>query len=448
MNIYPVIEKLLIYGEEHLSMDELDAIYCRNKILEKLSLKDYEQYEINVDEIDDMTSPDALLEQLYQYALDKALIKPENKTEFFQDMMDIVSLRPGQMTDEFGNILKRSSTKAMSWLTEYCSKNGSVIQNPTLRRWEAKGTKGKLEINVVKPIEKNNGKYPECDMCLQNVGFGLTKATRPVLLPIGDENNFWIFDKAQYATGLGKLICEYHSPAIFDFSSLNYAFDFVELIPEYFAVLPYKCAHAHLWGGYKTLPFHRAPELKKVKSKEYPYINISIVDWYMSAMRFTCTNREKLVEFTMKLAKTYLGEDENREVIVSVRMIENKYCVEMIFDNSTSKSKSAVKAEATDLDKFGIITLDSALDNHMTQFDIYLTKELPFSAELLPPELRPYKQMLIKLMKEVGDNKISSIEAQIDIKDAINTESEKLLEDLRVFDDAEFSQFLTKLSIA
>lgn len=448
MNVYPVIEKLIIYGEEHLSMDELDSVYCRNKILEKLSLNDYEQYEINIDEIDAMNSPDALLEQLFQYALSKGLVSENGQAEFYQEIMDIISLRPGQMTDEFGTILKRSSQKAMNWLIDYCIKNGSVMQNSALRKWDAKGTRGKLEVSITKPIEKHTDKYPECDICVQNVGYGKTKSMRPVLLPIGDENNYWIVDKAQYAPGLGKLVCEYHSPAIFDLSSLNYAFDFIELIPEYFAILPNKCEHAHLWGGYKTLPFHRAPELKKVKSSEYPYINISIIDWYMSAMRFTCTNREKLIEFTMKLAKAYLNGGEKREIIVSVRMIDAKYCVEVIFENSDVKSHVSVKDNVTDLDKFGIITLDPVWDSLMTQFDIYLTKEIAFSPELLPMDLKPYKNMLVKLMKEVGDNKISSIEAQIDIKDAINSECEKMLADLRVFDDKEFIEFLSALNIA
>lgn len=450
MNIFPIIEKLVTYGEEHLSMDELDAVYCRNKILERLALDEYEQYEIDIDEIDAMDSPETFLEQLFQYALNKGIVKEDDKQAFCEDIMDIISLRPGQMTDEFGNILKRNSTKAMAWLSDYCLKNGSVTKTPYLRKWEAKGTKGKLEINIIKPVEKKSGKYPECELCLQNVGHGSTKSIRPVLLPIGNENNYWLFDKAQYAPGLGKLLCEFHSPAGFDLSSVEYCFDFVEMFPDYFAVLPYKCSHAHLWGGFKTLPFHRAPELKKVKSKEYPYINMSIVDWYMSAIRLTCTNREKLIEFTMKLAKAYLDKEKSREVIISVRMIEAKYCVEIIFDDASSKVSpyaSVIKEKPSDLDKFGIITLKPELDNYITQFDIYLTKEIPFSADVLPQDIKPYKQMLVKLMKEVGDNKISSLEAQIDIKDEINTTCEKMLSDLKVFDEKTFAEFLSTIGI-
>ena len=91
MIIYSSIENLLQYAQSHLLLDDLDVIYTRNKIMKELRLEDYVQYETDVDAIDEMTSPDAVLGPIVDYAVENGIIGEENREEFGDRIMDMVS---------------------------------------------------------------------------------------------------------------------------------------------------------------------------------------------------------------------------------------------------------------------------------------------------------------------------------------------------------------------
>ena len=70
MIIYSCIENLLQYAQSHLLLDDLDVIYVRNKLMQSLKLEDYVQYETDVDAIEEMNCPDAVLNPIVDYAVE------------------------------------------------------------------------------------------------------------------------------------------------------------------------------------------------------------------------------------------------------------------------------------------------------------------------------------------------------------------------------------------
>ena len=141
MEIFPTIEALLHYAGAHLMLDELDYIYARNKILTLLNLKDYEEYEINYDEAEGMSSPHELLNALANYAVANNVIAQEKVLDLKYKIMDCVIKRPGEMADLFNSA---SAAKGFDFLLDYGLKSGYI--EPINKKWEAKATKGKIEV--------------------------------------------------------------------------------------------------------------------------------------------------------------------------------------------------------------------------------------------------------------------------------------------------------------
>ena len=128
MIIYSCIENLLQYAQSHLLLDDLDVIYTRNRLMQELRLEDYVQYETDVDAIDEMTCPDDVLTPIVDHAVEKGIIGDENREEFGDRIMDIVSLKPSEVVDMFDSLHSTSAAKAFDWLYDYSVKNDYVKQ--------------------------------------------------------------------------------------------------------------------------------------------------------------------------------------------------------------------------------------------------------------------------------------------------------------------------------
>ena len=119
MIIYSQIEQLLVYAQAHLLLDDLDVIYVRNRLLDKLGLDDYVQYEVDEDKIEEMTCPDEVLNPIVDYAVANGIITEADREKFGNDVMDMVSLRPSEVVDMFDSLYETSPAKAFDWLHDY-----------------------------------------------------------------------------------------------------------------------------------------------------------------------------------------------------------------------------------------------------------------------------------------------------------------------------------------
>ena len=331
MIIYSCIENLLQYAQSHLLLDDLDVIYVRNKLMQSLKLEDYVQYETDVDAIEEMTCPDAVLNPIVDYAVENGIITEDGREEFADKIMDTVSLKPSEIVDMFESLHSTSPAKAFDWLYDYSIKNDYVKQTKIAKNkhWEAKSTKGKIEITInlsrpeknnkdtAKLLKQKNTSYPPCMICKENEGYaghGVFRQTlRTIPLTLGGEEWFWQFSPYSYFNQHGIAINSEHTPMKVDTSTVQKLLDFVDYNPSYFigcnAALPIVggsiLTHDHFQAGLKQLPMHKAPYLKRFKSAEYPYIDTGIVDWYNSVIRLESTNKKMLVEYAGKIISAW-----------------------------------------------------------------------------------------------------------------------------------------------
>lgn len=503
MLIYPSVESLLYYAQTNLLLDDLDVIWARNLILDELKLHDYVQYEVDYEAIEALDRPDTVLEPLVNYAVENGIITEDKREYFAGKLMNIVSKRPGEVTDIFNDLHRKSPVKAFDWLYDYGIKSDYVKLTKINEniKWEAKGTRGKLEItiNVCRP-EKNNKKtaealkatktdYPACTICKENEGYAygsqIRQTLRTVPIELGGEEWFWQFSPYAYFNQHGIAVNSEHTPMKVDGSTFVKLCDFVDFMPGYFigcnAALPRVggsvLTHDHFQGGAKILPMQKAPALIKLKCKEYPYIDMCIVDWYNSVLRLQCSNREKLIEFARKVNDAWADyNDESIDIISKtdeqhnaitpiVRKVEDKYIIDIVLrNNRTSKEYPDgifhahpeyhnIKSESIGLiEAMGLFVLPGRLAAQTALIEKYLTKEERYSEAKLPEDMKCHKDMIERLLKAAGSSKLTAVEAKLNVKDEINRVCEEILINTAVFKPTEegraaFLKFLATLGI-
>ena len=252
MIIYPSIEGLLYYAQAHLLLDDLDVVYVRNRILDELKLTDYEEYEVDYEAIEAMTAPDEVLNPIVNYAVENGIITDDQREYFGDKIMSLTMLRPSEVADMFDSLKAKSAKKAFDWLYDYSVKSDYVKSSRIARNkhWEAKGTKGKLEITInlskpekdnkaiAKALESKAGGYPKCNICRENIGYagrGTYRATlRYVPLELNGEEWFWQFSPYAYFNQHGIAVNTEHTPMVVNTDTLKKLFDFIDGAPDYF----------------------------------------------------------------------------------------------------------------------------------------------------------------------------------------------------------------------
>lgn len=506
MNIYPHIENLLYYAQTHLLLDDLDVIYVRNQLLDELKLDSYEFYEVDYDGIDELGLPDKVLEPIINYAVSKNIITEVESEKFADKIMGIVMMLPSDTVDMFLDMHRKSPAKAFEWFYDYAVKSNYVKSSKIAKNkhWEAKGTKGKIEvsINLARPEKKNSetakltksetaNKYPACVICKDNEGIsanGMYRRTlRTIPLTLDNENWFWQYSPYAYFNQHGIAVSENHTPMKVNKSTFKKLFDFVDYSPNYFigcnAALPIVggsiLTHDHFQGGKSLLPMHKAPVLKTVKSSDAPYVKIEVLDWYNSAIRLTFTNKNNLADFAETIrvawenytdesvdiiAKTDKGQ-HNAITPIARKLNDGNYLLDIIFRNNRTSEEYPegifhshpeyfpIKSESIGLiEAMGLFILPGRLDSQLSRIEKFLTKEEKYSESKLDEDLLPLKDIIAKLVKESGSSKLSQIEAQLNIKDEVNRICEGILDNTAVFKkDATgveaFDKFLASINI-
>lgn len=420
MNVYPTIEALLRYANTHLLFDELDFCYARNRILELLKLDDYEEYEINDEEIEEMNSADDLLETLATYAVNEGVIEQGGVKLLKKKLMDCVLLRPSEVADVFSGL---SPAKGFEWLNEYGVKSG-YIRTP-LKKWEAKATKGKIEVSFVDCCGCCDlpRKYPECKFCRENEGRNGKMLMRTVPVELAGERMFFYYHSHALVSGLANIVGEYHRPVSVDARMLNKMFEFIDMMPSW--VIAAKAGeHERYVASPKLLPLNKAEDLNRYKSATYPYIAITTIDWYFGAVRLACTNREKLIEYALKLIDMRGGK-----AAVSLRKIESKYCVEIMFIGDKVAENGLTKADSV-TELMGEFALNSKIRAQIEEIEKYLTKQEAFTPSKLEGEMGVHADMINRLLREHSNTKLSALEASLDVRDEVNATLEAALTSL------------------
>lgn len=464
------ITNLLSYAENTLMMDELDKAQAARRICSLLGIDGFEQVEPDTEEIELCSSPNKLVAPLLEYAAANKSDMPAN--ELRAAILDALMLRPSEINDLFSDTYAVNKQKAFDFLYDYCVKDGYVDLELCGKndRWEAKELKSKIEIIINLMPQATTDCYPLCPLCKENEGWGDHANMRTVTTEIDGEEWFFNFSRHQYFDRHGVLSSVEHKPMTDGkdmIKKLALAADFIgadgfvgtNAVAENSGAK--NTVHEHFQTGFKTTPMLRASVAKKIKSKEYPYLDMGIVDWYSTVIRFSHSNLEKTVEFAAKLSGAWKNYSDERITNdgkknfcnIVVRKLDGKYVFDMVLRSNglkkhrTSPEYDEIKADALSLtDILGYFVLPNTLSGQLKEVQLYLDGTVPFDANALPAGMKPFSKMIERMLKEQGGT-VSKLEAKLNVHDEIDAVCEKILASTAVFDSQTIKPFLESLGI-
>ena len=329
MNIYREIKRLIQYGLKHELFTKDDEIFIRNGLLDVLNLDEYEDFEID-DE--NLNTPTEILGNILDYAFNNGIL--ESNSPIYRDLLDtkimgVLMPRPSEVIREFYNRYKESKESATSYLyniRKACDyvRTDRIAQNLV---WKSSTEYGDLDItiNLSKPEKdpkaiaaaKNlpPAKYPKCLLCKENEGYR-GRINHPArqnirIIPMELNNESWYLQYSPYAYYNEHCIvfAGEHVPMKITKNTFNRLLEFIEKFPHYFvgsnADLPIVggsiLTHDHYQGGNYEFAMDKAKDVYKFNLNSYKNIELSIVKWPLTVLRLKGRNRIELSELADKV---------------------------------------------------------------------------------------------------------------------------------------------------
>lgn len=456
------ISDLLAYAQSQLLLDELDCPQAAHRICTILGITDFSPLP-PTEEADQNPTPAKLLEPLIAYATSTG--KTETQ-KLKAEIMDAVMLKPSEVNDLFNDTYSVNKQKAFDFLYDYAVKSGYV--NPDIEaggdRWEAKELATKIEIIINVLPQAKTGKFPSCELCRENEGYGEKANLRVVSCDVGGEEWAFNFVRHRYFDKHGVLVNGTHTPmrgGQKSFEMLAAAADFVGA--EGFVGCDSPSAdfgaknvsHEHFKVGFRSAPMLKQPFKTRFKSKEYPYLEMGTVDWYSTVLRFSHSNLEKTAEFAGKLVEAWKKYSDEKIVgganfcSAVCRKMNGKYYFDIVLRSKGMKRPRVpadyeeIKADALSItDILGYFVLPGKLSEELKTAQYYLDGTLPFN----PKETKiPLAKTVERLLKAQGGT-VSKLEAKLNIHDEVDVVCEKILSSTAIDPDSVLN-FLDSLDI-
>ena len=334
MDLQKDIKKLVAYGlDKKLIMPE-DEIYTINQYLEVFRLDEYEDSDIEGEEI---ILPE-ILDRLTDAAYDRYIIKSDDivtRDLFDTKLMGILTPKPSQVIKEFRTYYEESPKKATEFFYGF-SQDTNYIRRDRVKKdmkWKVNSPYGDIDItiNLSKPEKdpkaiaaaKNakQSSYPKCQLCMENEGYAgrldhpARENHRIILITI--QNGKWGFQYSPYVYYNEHCIVfnSKHTPMKIERATFGKLLDFVTQFPHYFvgsnADLPIVggsiLSHDHFQGGHYTFAMAKAPIEKELQFEGFSDVKAGIVKWPMSVIRISGPDKERLIELADKILLTWRG---------------------------------------------------------------------------------------------------------------------------------------------
>ena len=345
MGIYKEIKRLIQYGLQKDLFKEEDKIFIINSLLDILNLDEYEDVEVEYEELD---TPTPILDNILNYAFENGIL--ESNTPIYRDLLDtkimaVLIPRPSEVIREFNEKYKNSKEEATSYfykLSKYCDyvRTDRIEQNVV---WKSKTNYGDLDItiNLSKPEKdpkaiaaaKNlpPSKYPKCLLCKENEGYRgrvnhpARQNLRIIPLELNNEKFFLQYSPYAYYNEHCIIFSESHVPMKITKNTFDRLLEFVEKFPHYFAGsnadLPIVggsiLTHDHYQGGNYKFAMDKAPNYIDFKLESFDNVQLSIVKWPLSVVRLKGKNRLELSELSNKILEHWKNYSDSKVEIHS-----------------------------------------------------------------------------------------------------------------------------------
>ena len=333
-NVCNQIQDLVEYAVQTGLSDPLDRVFFTNRLMEKLHVSEF-----TPDAAPDTSRTlEKILTGLCDYAIENGVI-PDNgitgRDLFDTELMGILTPLPSTVIAEFNRRYAISPEDATNYYYKL-SCSSDYIRTYRVKKdlkWLYEGKYGTLDItvNLSKPekdpkaiaaakLQKQSG-YPKCALCRENEGFAgtLNQAARAShrIIPITMAEQNWFLQYSPYVYYNEHCIAfsASHTPMKIDRSSFVKLLDFVTIFPHYFlgsnADLPIVggsiLTHDHMQGGHYTFAMERAEIEREISFRGFETVRAGIVNWPMSVIRLTCSDKEPLIELADRILTAWRG---------------------------------------------------------------------------------------------------------------------------------------------
>ena len=373
--IFEQIDKLISYGIMTGLIGETDKIYVRNRLLTKLGLDSYEETGAVCA---DITEIDSILDAITDYAAEQGML--ENNSIVYRDIfdteiMDTLTPYPSTVVDKFNSLYEKSSKEATDYFYKL-SCDSNYIRRGRIKKdvkWEIDSKYGEIEITINRSKPEKDPKaiaatklqkqssYPKCQLCVENEGYG-GRVNHPArqnhrVIPIDICGQNWCFQYSPYVYYNEHCIVfnSEHIPMVIDRSVFSKLLDFVTRFNHYIigsnADLPIVggsiLTHEHFQGGNHIFAMHKAPSEKFYNIEGFEDVEISRVQWPMSVIRLKGTDKDKMVELSDKILKSWRGYTDEAAFIFAetdgephntitpiASMKDGKYIMDLVLRNN------------------------------------------------------------------------------------------------------------------
>ena len=331
--LFENIKKLVQYGIDTGLTPECERIYTTNLLLDLFGEENYEDTDIQGEEINLETVLGALLDE----ACKRGIIEDSivYRDLFDTKLMNCLTPRPAQVQSEFAKRYEVSPKEATDYFYKL-SQDSDYIRRYRVkkdRKWKVDSAYGEIDItiNLSKP-EKDpkaiaaakNAKvssYPKCQLCVENEGYA-GRVNHPArenhrIIPITVNDSAWGFQYSPYVYYNEHCIVfnGEHTPMKIEKQTFVKLFDFVKQFPHYFVgsnadhpiVGGSILSHDHFQGGHYEFAMAKAPVEKEVTFEGFEDVKAGIVKWPMSVIRISGPDTERLIELADRILQKWRG---------------------------------------------------------------------------------------------------------------------------------------------
>lgn len=329
--LFENIKKLVEYGIQTGLTPECERIYTTNLLLEIFKEDNYEDAEIDAENLE----LEDILKNLLDEAVSRGLIEDSvvYRDLFDTKLVNCLLPRPAQIQREFKEKYDISPEEATKYYYKL-SQDSDYIRRYRVKKdmkWAVDSPYGVIDItvNLSKP-EKDpkaiaaakNAKastYPKCQLCVENEGYA-GRVNHPArenhrIMPITINDSQWGFQYSPYVYYNEHCIVfnGQHIPMKIDRAAFIKLFDFVKQFPHYFlgsnADLPIVggsiLSHDHFQGGHYTFAMAKAPIEKEVTIPGYEDVEAGIVKWPLSVLRIRHKDEQRLIDLADHVLKNW-----------------------------------------------------------------------------------------------------------------------------------------------
>ena len=507
MNIFENINALVSYGLKTNLIEEEDVIFIQNRLLEVFHLDGFESPEqsLNIPSVEE-GELENILSQMLDYAFEHKLI--DSNSVAYRDLFDtkimgLLTPRPSYVIEKFMELYKVSPQKATDWYYKF-SQDTDYIRRYRISKdlkWKTKTQYGELDItvNLSKPEKdpkaiaaarnQKNVKYPQCLLCMQNVGYAgrLNHAARQnhriIPLKLAGSSYGMQYSPYVYYNEHCIVFNSNHTPMKINKNTFARLFDFVKIFPHYVigsnADLPIVggsiLSHDHFQGGSYDFPMARAVVETKFSVRGFEDIESGILKWPMSVIRLRSYSSDRIVELADKILmswrvyndeEAFIFSDTNGELHNTITPIARKkndfFEMDLVLRNNITSQEHPlgvfhphaelhhIKKENIGLiEVMGLAVLPGRLKDELASLESYLCGQKSLDALRTDENLKKHYQWICELKAKYGS--VSREQCQKILQDETGLVFEKVLEHAGVYKRTQegktaFMKFIKSLS--